>query len=166
MVPLCSMVPLDTQACWLMECLLLLVWPSIQHIPVEMLLWPRCQGQRGVIWFTTFFSWNWLLLLFYQICVFLWNGYDEIPSKWLGTVSAICPHLIFLENHYISIRVCKVNSNHTLCECGPWASQKVERDDWLFEAFWVKVTPCVVVSWVKVRERSEIWGWCPLTFGC
>ena len=55
MVPLCSMVPLDTQASWLMECLLLLVWPSIQRIPVEMLLWPRCQGQRGVTWVTTFF---------------------------------------------------------------------------------------------------------------
>ena len=166
MVPLCSMVPLDTQASWLMECLLLLIWPSIQRIPVEMLLWPRCQGQRGVTWVTTFF-YETDSYCFFTKSVFFFEMV-KMRSRRSGWGQLVPSVLIwfFLKTTTSRFVFVKVNSNHTLCECGPWASQKVERDDWLFEAFWVKVTPCVVVSWVKVRERSENWGWCPLTFWC
>ena len=106
MVPLCSMVPLDTQACWLMECLLLLIWPSIQRIPVEMLLWPRCQGQRGVIWSTTFFheidSYGFLP----NLCFFEMVKMRSRRSGWGQLVPSVLIWF-FLKNHYISIRVCK-----------------------------------------------------------
>ena len=95
-----------------------------------------------------FFLWNWLLLLFFTKSV-LFFEMVKVRSCISGRVQ-IAPSVPFdiSENHYISSQF-----QPYLVWMGPLASQRVDRGDCIFEALWVLVTPCVVVSWVKVREE-------------